>query len=489
MSSVLHGLWDGVDMAFFMFWATLWALVLGFTLSGAVQAFVSRTQMQQSLGDHRPTTLAKSSFFGAVSSSCSYASSALAKSLFARGADFTAAVVFMIASTNLVLELGIVLWLLIGWQFALAEFVGGAIMIALLGLVVPRVIPASWLQEARDRLGDNSSPEEAHREQEPLGKRLRSRRGWGDASGYTISDLTMLRKELVIGFVVAGFLAALVPTWFWRSIFLTGHGFWSSLENVVIGPLLALISFVCSVGNVPLAAALWEGGISFGGVVSFVFADLITLPLLAIYRKYYGTKIMLRLLAVMWATMSVGGLAVEYLFRLVRIPAPGRPTMVVHDGFQWNYTTFLNIVALIGFAALYWLYRHRDTESGRFAKDPVCGMQVEVANAPARRTGPEGQTVYFCSDHCAGRYDTSGASNAGSGGRPGRPDHPNRSATDPVCGMDVQISHAPADRKGPDGDTVYFCSDHCAQQYDTPGARASESFHVCTGHGTAGESQ
>lgn len=415
--SILSGVGDGLNEAFFMFWATLWALVLGFTLSGAVQAFVSRTQMQQALGDHGPKTLAKSSFFGMISSSCSYASTALAKSLFARGADFTASLVFMVASTNLVLELGIVLWLLIGWQFALAEFVGGAIMIVLLGLVVPRVLPSSWTDAARDRLNEGEGEDSdgagtsdgGESQGEPLTQRIRSRKGWGDASGYTISDLSMLRKELVIGFVVAGFLAALVPTSFWQSIFWTGHGFASSLENVIIGPFLAILSFVCSVGNVPLAAALWQGGISFGGVVSFIFADLITLPLLAIYRKYYGTAMMLRMLGVMWATMSVGGLAVEYLFKAVRIPTPGRPSLVVHTGFQWDYTTVLNIIALLGFAVIYWLYKHRDTTGGRFAKDPSCGMQVEIAHAPAQRTTGDGdgsgERVYFCSDPCAARYD------------------------------------------------------------------------------------
>jgi uncharacterized membrane protein YraQ (UPF0718 family)/YHS domain-containing protein len=407
---VLGGVWDGLDEAFFMFWETLWALVLGFVLSGAVQAFVSRTEMRDALGAHGPRELGKASFFGVISSSCSYASSALAKSLFARGADFTAAIVFMVASTNLVVELGIVLWLLIGWQFALAEFVGGAIMIVLLGLVVPRVIPAGWLDDARQRLvtgsnggGHDHGADDGPAADEPLRRRLRSRRGWGDAAGYTVSDLTMLRKELVIGFVVAGYLAALVPTAFWRSIFLTGHGFASSLENVVLGPFLAIISFVCSVGNVPLAAALWQGGITFGGVVSFVFADLITLPLLSVYRKYYGTAITLRLLAVLWAVMSVGGLAVEYLFRLVHVPDPTRPRVIVPTGFEWDYTTFLNIAALLGFAVVYRLYRQRSTDDGRFAKDPVCGMQVEIAHAPAHRSGADG-AVYFCSDHCAERY-------------------------------------------------------------------------------------
>ena len=401
--NVLGGVWHGLDEAFFMFWATLWALVLGFALSGAVQAFVSRGEMRKALGDHRPASLGKASFFGIISSSCSYASSALAKTLFARGADFTAAMVFMIASTNLVVELGIVLWLLIGWPFALAEFVGGAIMIVLLGLVIPRVIPERWISQARDRLdaGDEAA---APDEQLPLRTRIRSRAGWGDASSYTISDLGMLRSELVIGFVVAGFLAALVPTQFWQSLFLTGHGFASSLENVVLGPLLAIISFVCSVGNVPLAAALWKGGISFGGVVSFVFADLITLPLLSIYRKYFGTAITLRLLAVFWATMSVAGLAVEYLFRAVRISEPARPRMIVHEGFRFDYTSVLNVVALLAFGVIYWLYRHRDTSGPqRYAKDPVCGMQVEKAHAAATAT-VDGATYWFCSDHCRHKF-------------------------------------------------------------------------------------
>src|SRR5436305_1913748 len=156
----------------------------------------------------------------------------------------------------------------------------------------------------------------------------------------------MLKRELVIGFLLAGFLSALVPGSFWQSLFLTGHGFWSSLQNVVLGPFLAIISFVCSIGNVPLAAALWHGGSSFGGVVSFVFADLITLPLLGIYRKYFGGRITVRLLAVMWAVMSVGGLAVEYLFKAVHIADPARPQVVARTGFEWNYTTILNLIAL-----------------------------------------------------------------------------------------------------------------------------------------------
>ncbi|HEY3924284.1 MAG TPA: permease [Acidothermaceae bacterium] len=425
---VLDGFAHGIAEGWWMFFDTFWALVLGFGLSGAVQAFVSRAQMQAALGDHRPKTLAKASFLGAVSSSCSYAASALAKSLFARGADFTASMIFMIASTNLVVELGIVIWLLVGWQFAAAEFVGGAVMIALLGFVLPRVIPRQWTDEAQRRLSDESHPPSPSVSQ-PLDaqapptsprwqERARTRAGWSDASGYTISDLTMLRRELIVGFVVGGFASALVPTWFWRSLFVTGHGFWSSLQNVVLGPFLALISFVCSIGNVPIAAALWRGGISFGGVISFIFADLITLPLLLIYRKYFGTAITLRLLAAFWFAMSSASLATEYLVRAAHLlPKVGAHIVpLTHAGA--NYTTVLNVIAAIGFGVLYWLYRTRTAgansssddatvdryaSTDRYAKDPVCGMQVEKALAPARlQVGS--QTVYFCSDHCSAKF-------------------------------------------------------------------------------------
>jgi len=410
---VLHGLAHGFTEGWWMFFDTFWALVLGFALSGAVQAFVSRAQMQTALGDHRPKTLAKAGFLGAVSSSCSYAASALAKSLFARGADFTASMIFMIASTNLVVELGIVIWLLLGWQFAAAEFVGGAIMIALLGLVLPRAIPRRWTDRARDQLAHDAAPGD-DADAPPWQERIRSRAGWADAAGYTISDLTMLRKELVAGFAIGGFASALVPLWFWRSLFASGHGFWSSLQNVVLGPFLAVISFVCSIGNVPIAAALWRGGISFGGVISFVFADLITIPLLLIYRKYFGVAITLRLLAAFWATMSIAGLATEYLVKAAHV-VPNVGTHIVpltHAGA--NYTTVLNVLAAIGFGVLYWLYRSRtanaadatDSDGGaidRYAKDPVCGMQVEKAFAPAHlQLGS--RTIYFCSDHCAAKF-------------------------------------------------------------------------------------
>ncbi|AYG04725.1 YHS domain-containing protein [Gryllotalpicola protaetiae] len=462
--TLIRMLGDGLFDAFSMFWETLWALFLGFALSGAIQAFVSRARMQRALGDHRPATLAKATVWGMVSSSCSYAASALAKTLFRRGADFTTSLVFMIASTNLVIELGLVLWLLLGWQFALAELVGGAIMIALLGLVGPRVLGGRMADEARvhlDRFESASAGGGGHEhhhdhgdaahDEVPLRRRLRSREGWADAAGYMISDLTMIRKELVIGFVVAGFITVLVPDAVWQSLFATGHGFWSSLENVIVGPFLAIISFVCSVGNVPLAATLWHGGASFGGVVAFVFADLIALPLLVIYRRYFGTRVTLRILVVFWATMSAAGLAVEYLFKLVRIPEPAPIHTMTGHGPSWDHTTWLNLAALVLFAVMYWLYRTARS-TGKYAKDPMCGMQVEIANAPARRVR-DGEAFYFCSDRCARQFDERTP-------RMTMSHDPSGTHRDPVCGMTVSPETAVGSVEH-EGETYYFCSTGC----------------------------
>ncbi len=411
--SALGAIGSSLEEAFFMFWETLWALILGFTLSGAVQAFVSRQSMQAKLGNHRPAAIARASGYGMVSSSCSYAASAMAKSLFAKGADFVAAMVFMFASTNLVVELGIVLVILIGWQFAAAEFVGGAVMIVLLATLGGLFLAGRQVEAARARLNQSDpsgTPDPDHETQEvvrqsqPWAAKLRSKAGWADAASYTMSDLAMLRREMVVGFLVAGFLAILVPSSVWNTVFLHGHGTWTSVENVIVGPFIALISFVCSIGNVPLAAALWKGGISFGGVISFIFADLIALPLLLIYRKFYGGRLTLRLLGVFWAVMAAAGLVTELIFGAAGLVPSGRPTQIVPERLTLNYTTILNIVFLGAFALLYWTYRHRAALGGGsgYALDPVCGMQVEMANAPANAT-VDGAVYYFCSDRCRDR--------------------------------------------------------------------------------------
>jgi uncharacterized protein len=396
--------WNSLAEGFFMFWDTLWALVLGFTLSGAVQAFVSRAQMQRVMGDHRSRTIVRTSLLGAASSSCSYAASAIARTVFARGADFTAAMVFMIASTNLVIELGIVLWLLIGWQFAVAEFIGGALMITMLTVVGPRVFRGRFLDAARRHVGP-TAPDHVHSDlihpARPWRARVRSRAGWADAASYTIADLRMLRRELVLGFVVAGFLAVAVPASVYNRVFFTGHGGWTMVQNAVAGPVVAFVSCVCSIGNVPLAAALWTSGVSFGGVVAFIFADLLAAPLVLIYRRLYGGRQAVVLVGVLWAVMSVGGLLTELIFRGAGILPTARHAQPVSTGFHWNVTTFLNLIFLVVFAVVWWLARHRERYGGGegYAIDPVCGMQVEQAHPGATYTAA-GVTSYFCSDGC-----------------------------------------------------------------------------------------
>jgi uncharacterized protein len=416
---------------FFMFWETLWPLVLGFGLAGAVQAFVSREAMRRRLGDHRTGSVVRASGYGMVSSSCSYAATAMAKTLFVGGADYIAAMVFMFASTNLVIELGIVLVVLMGWQFAVSEFVGGIIMIVLLATLGALWLRGRLVVQARERLqAAEAASDHQHGHAAagdaaplPLRARLRSVSGWADSATYTMSDLTMVRRELVIGYTVAGFLAVLVPTSVWQAVFVTGHGFWTSVENAIVGPFIAIVSFVCSIGNVPLAAALWKGGISFGGVIAFIFADLIAFPLLLIYRRYYGTRLMLRMLVVFWALMSTAGLLTELLFRAAGLVPTVRPTTVAPAHFSWNYTTYLNLVFLVLFGVLYWLYRNRERLGGsdRYARDPVCGMQVETALAPASLVHA-GERHYFCSDRCAERFDTDRRAAAnGKGERPEAP--------------------------------------------------------------------
>jgi YHS domain-containing protein/uncharacterized membrane protein YraQ (UPF0718 family) len=349
-----------------------------------------------------------------ASSSCSYAASAMAKSLFAKGADFTTSMVFMIASTNLVVELGVVMLILLGWQFTVAEFVGGPIMITIVAVSGGYVFSRALTTRARGRLqlADVGHARhvvvDASDTHEPLAPSIsnyRTRAGWSDASSYAVSDVTMIRKELAIGFLVAGFLAVLVPGHFWNDLFLHGHGFWTVVENSLVGPLIAVISWVCSIGNVPLAAALWSGGISFGGVISFIFADLIAMPLLLIYRKFYGTRLTLRMVALLYAAMAIAGLATQGIFSAAHLIPTHRTIAVGVDHFSWNYTTYLDILTLGVAFAVWWLAHTRSRHGGGegYAIDPVCAMQVRTADAPAS-TIIDGVTYYFCCDRCRERF-------------------------------------------------------------------------------------
>ncbi len=415
LANGLVDLGRGLREGLFMFWETLWALVLGFGLSGAVQAFVSKAQLRRRLGDRRPASIARAAGYGMASSSCSYAASAMARALFAKGADFTSAMVFMFASTNLVVELGVVLLVLLGWQFMAAEFVGGPIMIVLLALLGGSVFSARFVAAARRRATEAAgaaqhgeahvAPSGEHAEgDEPATSSPRTLSGWSDAARYAVADATMLRKELVVGYVVAGLLAVLVPHSAWSALFLSGHGVWSSLENALVGPIIAIVSWVCSVGNVPLAAALWSGGISFGGVIAFLFADLIAMPLLLIYRKLYGARQAWLMLGTFYAVMVVAGLLTEGIFAGLHLVPARRAIGVRRAQFSWDYTAVLDLAFLVVAAACWLLARRRDDAGATaYAIDPVCGMQVRRTDAPATASDG-GATWYFCSERCRDRF-------------------------------------------------------------------------------------
>ena len=373
-----------------MFYDTFWALMLGFAISGAIQAFSTRTHMLATLGDHRPRAIAKASFLGIISSSCSYAASAIAKSLIEKGADFTTAIVFMFASTNLVIELGLVLWTLLGWQFAAAEFVGGFIMIFLLALILPKI---------SNDIDQIESKKFAQSDNRNLSGSVR-KSTWHDAAAYTVGDLTMVRWEMLIGFLVAGLAEATIPTSFWHHLFLQGHGVLSEIENVLLGPIIAFLSFVCSVGNVPLGAALWNSGISFGGTIAFIFADLLTIPLFLIYRKFFGAKLTWKLSLIFWVVMSVSGYITEKIFATLKI-LPSHHALMSHTPHLGNnLTSWLNVIALFVGLTIIWLFIGRDSsDTSPYSIDPICGMQVEKATAAATMER-HGKQIYFCAPGC-----------------------------------------------------------------------------------------
>jgi uncharacterized membrane protein YraQ (UPF0718 family) len=351
---IVRAVLDALATAGSMAWEILWPLILGFTLSGVVQAVVRREQVTAHLADDSPRALAWATGLGAASSSCSYASVAIARSLFRKGAAFTAAMAFEIASTNLVLELGIILWLLMGWQFTLAELVGGPVMIVFIALLFRlwmrgRIVDAAREQADKGVAGameGHAAMDMSVQKDGSLAQRLFSGDGLTSVAHYFVMDWASVLRDIVIGLLVAGAFAAWVPTSWLQAFFLHGDPTAAKIWGPLVGPVVAILSFVCSVGNVPLAAVLWNGGISFGGVVSFLFADLIIVPIILIYRKYYGTKAALRITGAFYVAMVAAGYLVELVFTPLGLVPQGRHATVVTSSISWNYTTWLNIVFL-----------------------------------------------------------------------------------------------------------------------------------------------
>jgi uncharacterized membrane protein YraQ (UPF0718 family)/YHS domain-containing protein len=401
VDDVIAKLGDGLWNAFLMAWAVWWALVLGFFISALVQAWVPRERIESSLSGEGFAPIARATGLGAASSSCSYAAIAIAKSLFAKGASAASALAFQFASTNLVWELGLVLWVLLGWQFTLAEYIGGLVMIALMWALLRLFVSPRLEQQAREHAQQVATGHQHHMAGERMNwrERLTSASSWSDVAHNFRGDWQMLWKEITIGFLLAGFIALLGDDFF-NGLFLNDSP--SAVQTIwgaFIGPVIAVLSFVCSIGNVPLAAVLWSGGISFAGVMAFIFADLIVLPIIAAYRKYYGTAFALRITALMFVTMVLAALAIDLLFGAVDLIPSERPsTEDVFGTIELDYKAALNALGLVIFVALFAITVRRGTI------DPVCGMAVDRRKALTAFNN--GETLYFCSSHCRDEFRT-----------------------------------------------------------------------------------
>ena len=356
MSALVDAVLHWLRTSLYMTWQIVWSLVLGFTLSAVVESLVGKSTIASLLPDDRPRSLLTATALGAASSSCSYAAVALARSLFRKGADFTAAMAFQLASTNLVVELGLILAFLLGWQFTLAEFVGGPVMIVLLALIFRRFLTDRLRRSATEQadravagsMEGHAAMDMSVQSRGSFWQRLTSSEGLTSVSQNFVMEWAAVLRDIVIGLLIAGAAAAWVPDAFWQSLFFSSHPLAAKIWGPLIGPLVAVAAFVCSIGNVPLAAVLWNGGISFGGVVSFVFADLIIIPILVIYAKYYGRRMALFLTGSFYVTMVGAGYFIELVFTpLHLVPTGPRHAVVGQDGIRWNYTSWLNIVFLI----------------------------------------------------------------------------------------------------------------------------------------------
>jgi len=400
MADVVSTIGEGFKQSFLMAYEVWWALVLGFAISAIVQAWVPRDRVQSALAGSGIGPLARATGLGAASSSCSYAAIAIAKSLFQKGASAVTSLAFQFASTNLVWELGLVIWILLGWQFTLAEFLGGFLMIALMALMLRRFVSPRLEERAREHAEQAQAGHIHHSTQTQGGwrERLTSVTAWSDVAHNFRGDWKMLWKEITLGFLLAGFIGLLGDDFFNFLFIEDAPGPLKTIENVIAGPIIAMLSFVCSVGNVPLAAVLWSGGISFAGVIAFIFADLIVLPIIAAYVKYYGRAYALRITALMFVTIVVSALLIDGVFSLAGLIPDTRPSRSdIFGQVEFDYKLVLNVFALAVFAALFFLTARRG------ATDPVCGMRVD--RSKALRALHAGRSYFFCSEHCRAQFE------------------------------------------------------------------------------------
>jgi len=440
-ATILDGVLESLRIGAGFLWTAAWAIVLGLTVTSLVQVYVSKERMAQVLGDGDLSGLAKATAFGAASSGCSFGAVAIGKGLFKKGAHAVNFLAFMFASTNLIVELGLMILILLGWEFLLAELLGGLVLIAVMAVIVHLTLPESLFDEVRERLSERDR-ESAVTEDPTCGmegteeyslttdggetlrfcsegcqetylqqtsssggwrEELRSWGGWYKVANQYRKEWSMIWKDIVAGFLISGFVIVFVPQWVWNTLFIRGDGVLVTAEHAIMGVAIAVISFVGSMGNVPFAVALWGGGISFAGVIAFVYADLITVPVLNVYRKYYGWTVMLYILGVFSVTMAFTGFLMELLFDALGIvpDLAGGETATEQTYFELNYTFYLNLVAFALSGFLVYVYRRGLGAPGQY-RDPVCGMRTGDEGPSASH---EGETYYFCSKACRRTFE------------------------------------------------------------------------------------
>ncbi|QGX93364.1 YHS domain-containing protein (plasmid) [Haloplanus rallus] len=441
VATMIDGISEALRIGVGFLWTAAWAIIMGLTITSLVQVYVSKERMAQVLGDGDLSGLTKATAFGAASSGCSFGAVAIGKGLFKKGAHAVNFLAFMFASTNLIVELGLMILILLGWEFLVAELLGGLILIAVMAVIVHLTLPENLFDEVRETL--NERDHEAGVTEDPTcgmegkdeytittdgGETLKfcsegcmetyrqemsSRGGWRDellswGGWYKVGnqyrkEWSMIWKDVIAGFLISGFVIVFVPQWVWNTLFIQGDGLLVTAENAIMGVAIAVLSFVGSMGNVPFAVALWGGGISFAGVIAFVYADLITIPVLNVYRKYYGWKVMLYILGVFFATMAFTGFLMELLFDALNIvpDLAGGETATEQTYFELNYTFYLNLIAFALSGFLLYVYRRGLGAPGQY-RDPVCGMRTDDSEPSATH---DGETYYFCSQTCKETFE------------------------------------------------------------------------------------
>jgi uncharacterized membrane protein YraQ (UPF0718 family) len=335
------------------FWMAMWAFVLGYVISSIIQVFITEKRMQNVLGSQDGKSVLLGTFFGFISSSCSFSALATTKSLFQKGASFISSLAFLLASTNLVIELGIIISIFLGWQFVVGEYVGGVLLILISWLFIRIIQPRKLILNARNKL--NTSKEEGmEQDQKRFIEKVKSSENWAKVGKQYTMEWKMVWKDVTVGFTIAGIVAAFVPDTFFQTLFInTGDGqhsfgFFTLLEHVIVGPIAAFLTFIGSMGNIPLAALLFGKGVSFAGVMAFIFSDLVVFPVLRINAKYYGWKMSLFIMFLLFISLIITSMLLHYGFDLFNLIPKGTAASITEKvHFSIDYTFVLNIAFLV----------------------------------------------------------------------------------------------------------------------------------------------